>query len=455
MTQTYDFPTKGFHINKNRLLFHDLDLMQLVKKYWSPLKITYLPKIASQIHQANDLFYKAIKKEHYHGHYHYAYCTKSSHFSFVINKALESGAQLEISSAYDITLIRKLFEQGRITKDIMIICNGYKSILYLTNIVTLWREGFHNTIVVLDNTEEIDKVTALIPEWTIQIGLRIATEEEPRVELYTSRLGIRAKTMVAHYKEKIKKNKKVKLVMMHFFINSKVKDSAYYWSELSRLVEVYCDLKYECGSIQYLDIWGGFPVCTALDSEFDYEYMINQIVRTIQHICDANDIPTPDIVTEFGSYTVGESGAIIYKIIWTKQQNEKELWYMINSSFITTLPDTWGIGQKFISLPINHRNKPYTPVNLGGITCDSDDFYNEDTKWDQVILPKVKNTDELYVWFFHTGAYQESIGWYGGIQHCLIPAPKHIIIDNKNGKQEVMEFAAEQDVEQMLRILGY
>jgi arginine decarboxylase len=27
---------------------------------------------------------------------------------------------------------------------------------------------------------------------------------------------------------------------------------------------------------------------------------------------------------------------------------------------------------------------------------------------------------------FNTGAYQETIGGYGGLHHCLIPQPKHI-----------------------------
>ena len=152
--------------------------------------------------------------------------------------------------------------------------------------------------------------------------------------------------------------------MVHFFINSKIKDTPYYWSELSRLVEVYADLKMLCESIQYLDIGGGFPITYSLDMEYDYEYMTDQIIWTIQHICDANGVKSPDIVTEFGSYTVGESGAIIYKVIGIKQQNEKELWYFIDNSFITTLPDTRGIGQRFIVLPLNQRDKPYTNINL-------------------------------------------------------------------------------------------
>ena len=41
-----------------------------------------------------------------------------------------------------------------------------------------------------------------------------------------------------------------------------------------------------------------------------------------------------------------------------------------------------------------------------------------------VFLPKVEGEEPLYIGMFHTGAYQDSISGYGGIQHCLIPAPK-------------------------------
>ena len=45
-----------------------------------------------------------------------------------------------------------------------------------------------------------------------------------------------------------------------------------------------------------------------------------------------------------------------------------------------------------------------------------------------MFLPKVGEGEPLYVGFFHTGAYQDQISGYGGIKHCLIPSPKHIIV---------------------------
>jgi arginine decarboxylase len=198
------------------------------------------------------------------------------------------------------------------------------------------------------------------------------------------------------------------------------------------------------------------PIYTSLGVEYDYEYMIDQIVFYIKTICESRNVPAPNIITEFGSFTVGESGGMLYSIIGQKQQNDKELWYMIDSSFITTLPDTWGIGQKFILLAINQWEKEFQRINLGGITCDSQDFYNSDTNTNQVFMPKIKPGEKLYMGFFHTGAYQESLGGYGGIQHCLIPAPRHIIIDkDEQGNFTYNVFAEQQNADSMMHILGY
>ncbi|HMP31660.1 MAG TPA: arginine decarboxylase, partial [Saprospiraceae bacterium] len=62
----------------------------------------------------------------------------------------------------------------------------------------------------------------------------------------------------------------------------------------------------------------------------------------------------------------------------------------------------------------------------------------------------------LYLGFFHTGAYQEAISGYGGIKHCLIPSPKHVIIErDEKGNFIDRLYRDEQTVDEMLTILGY
>lgn len=230
----------------------------------------------------------------------------------------------------------------------------------------------------------------------------------------------------------------------------------HYWNELNKCLNVYVELKKLCPTLDSLNIGGGFPIKDSLAFDYDYGYMVDEIIKRIKLACEAGNVETPHIFTEFGSFTVGESAGNIYEVLYQKQQNDREKWNMINSSFITTLPDSWAIKKQFLMLPINRWDEPYERVLLGGLTCDSDDYYNIDQQIDAIYLPKYDENKPLYVGFFNTGAYQESIGGYGGLQHCLIPQPKHIVIDmDENGGQKINVFREAQNQDDFLNILGY
>jgi len=453
--QTYYFPQEEFKLEDNELQFHDIDLMELVEKYGAPLKFTYLPKISQNINRAKVWFNNAIEKHNYKGSYNYCYCTKSSHFEHVLNEALKNDIHIETSSAFDINIVQKLKKTGKITDDTYVICNGFKRDQYISNIADLMNSGHKNCIPIIDNFEEIDLLSEKIND-PYKIGIRIASEEEPKFEFYTSRLGIGYKNIVPFFNRKIKENEQVELKMLHFFINTGIRDTAYYWNELNKCLKVYIDLKKVFPTLDSLNIGGGFPIKNSLAFDYDYQYMVEEIINQIKLTCEEAEVDVPNIFTEFGSFTVGESGGAIYEILYQKQQNDREKWNMINSSFITTLPDTWAISKKFVMLAINRWNDEYERVLLGGLTCDSDDYYNSEQNTNAIYLPKYKKEKPLYIGFFNTGAYQESIGGFGGLQHCLIPSPKHILIDrDKDGNLTTELFSKQQTSEELLNILGY
>ena len=340
--QTFDFPQDEFKLDGDNLLFHDIPLIDIIEEYGTPLKFTYLPQISNQINRAKSWFKKAIKKNSYKGNYIYCYCTKSSHFKHVLDEVLKNDVHIETSSAYDINIIEQLYKESKISKSTYIICNGYKREQYIKNIAKLINDGFTNVIPIIDNYKEIDEITTLSDNG-FNIGIRIASEEEPKFEFYTSRLGIGYKNILPFYRKTIKDNPKIKLKMLHFFINTGIKDSSYYWNEFSKCLNVYWELKKECPELDSLNIGGGFPVKNSLSFDYDYEYMIDEIIAQIKLFCDTHNVPEPNIFTEFGSFTVGESGGLIFSVLGQKKQNDREVWNMIDSSFMTTLPDSWAI----------------------------------------------------------------------------------------------------------------
>src|SRR5665648_258170 len=88
--QTFDFPQEEFKVLDDELYFNDVPLMDIIKQYGTPLKITYLPKISQQIQKAKRLFNVAMAKVDYQEEYNFCYCTKSSHFSFIMEETLKN-----------------------------------------------------------------------------------------------------------------------------------------------------------------------------------------------------------------------------------------------------------------------------------------------------------------------------------------------------------------------------
>lgn len=456
--QTYYFPQEGFDLREGNLTFHGVSLKHLIEKHGTPFRFIYLPKIGDQIKKARNLFNRAIKKHQYKGDYYFCYCTKCNHFYHVIGEALKHKVNLETSSEFDIDLILNLHQKGKLDSDRLIVHNGVKTKEYLSKILSLQDAGFENSIIILDSTDELDRLLNLKPKHTVKIGLRMAINEEAQSAYYTSRLGIPPGEIIDFFKKRIRDNEKVELKMLHFFVDTGIKDTLYYWGEFQKALKLYVELKKESKNLTSFNLGGGFPIRNHLGFEYSYEYMINEIIKNIKEACVKENVREPDIFTEFGRYTVGEAGAIIFKVLEQKQQNDAETWYIVNNSLMNTIPDAWSIHEKFILLPVNKWDNEYGRVNIGGISCDHSDYYNSEDLNQEVLLPKYKSGDKepLYLGFFHTGAYQDSISGYGGIKHCLIPAPKHVIID-RDSQGNIVDYVyrEEQSVSEMFNILGY
>ncbi|MBM3419097.1 MAG: arginine decarboxylase, partial [Bacteroidetes bacterium] len=302
--QTFDFPQNEFNLREDRLFFHGIDLMRLVDEYGTPLKFNYLPQISNNIQRAKGWFREAINNLGYSGNYYYSYCTKSNHFSFVLDEVLKNDVHIETSSAFDLDIVNHLWNSGKLAKNTFVICNGYKPELYLNKIIKLIEEKNLKVIPVVDNIDELKSLIAKTRK-ELNIGVRIAAEEEPKFEFYTSRLGIRYREIVPFYKQILNENPQVKVKMLHFFINTGINDTAYYWNELTKCLRIYSDLKKLCPELDSLNIGGGFPIKKSLAFDFDYAYMVREILTQVKRVCTDNDIPEPHIFTEFGSFTVG------------------------------------------------------------------------------------------------------------------------------------------------------
>lgn len=448
-----------------RLFIEDLDLAGLFlddgkdsgldRPLPSPLEIVYLPIIRRQIRRMNMLFAEVIEDLGYKGRFHYAYASKANAAEEVIRTTLSAGAHHEMSSTADVDIMKLMNERGLLPAERFVICNGFKpsGTAYADNIPRL--KGIHSNVIPV--VEDFSEFPPLVDSgFKFDVGLRQKSyghhKDETEMDRHNSRFGLDS-AGIMKAASFIDSAPNLNLKLYHAMVGSQILDEDDFVSWLSPPMEVYARLRQEHPTLTIFDFGGGVPVPMTLDFEFDYREFVRRLLGTLQDVCDKYTVPVPDVMGEFGRYTTSEHGAHLFKVITTKENNSKLPWYLINGSIMSSFPDSWALGEHFIVLPLNHLDKPFRQVQLGGMTCDSDDVYPPKPSKSPLFLPV--ESDDLYLGFFSIGAYQEMLGGVRGSKHCVLPEAFEVIIDRQENGAYNFELIIGQTSEDALRNLGY
>jgi arginine decarboxylase len=245
----------------------------------------------------------------------------------------------------------------------------------------------------------------------------------------------------------------LRLKLFHAMIGSQLTDEAQFVAGLKPAIDIYARLRPTHPDLTLFDFGGGIPVAMTLDFQFDYDAFARRLLTALKASCDSHRVPAPDVMGEFGRYTTAEHGAHIFKVILAKENASALPWYIVDGSIMTSFPDSWALGEHFIVLPLNHLDKPFRQVQLGGITCDSDDVYPPKSSRSPLYLPV--ETKDLYLGFFGIGAYQEMLGGVRGSKHCVLPEAMELIVDRDQAGRYQFQLLPGQTHEDVLRNLGY
>ncbi len=431
--------TPYLHVQNGRLFLEDLELVTLFRENEkpaglthalpSPLEIVYLPLIRQRIAEMNQIFAEIIQETGYNGRFHYAYASKANAAEEIIRTTLAAGTHHEMSSTVDVDIARIMIQRGLLPPDRMIICNGFKpdGSSYAQNILSL-KTSHHNIIPVIEDLSELPPL--LSTNHHFDVGLRQKSygrhNNEIEMDQANSRFGLDLKNLwkAADY---IAAAPNLSLKLYHAMVGSQILDQEDFVNRLKPAIEIYARLRQRHPTLSIFDFGGGMPVRMTLDFNFDYHAFARLLLTTIQETCKRYHVPVPDVMGEFGRYTTSEHGAHLFHVLTVKENNSPYPWYIIDGSIMSSFPDSWALGEHFILLPLNHLDKPFHRVQLGGITCDSDDVYPPKTSQSPLYLPI--ETDDLYLGFFSIGAYQEMLGGVRGSKHCVLPEAYELIID--------------------------
>ncbi len=137
-----------------------------------------------------------------------------------------------------------------------------------------------------------------------------------------------------------------------------------------------------------------------------------------------------------------------------KSINEKiQEKYLANFSIFQSLPDFWGLGQRFPVMPITKLNiTPNRSATIWDITCDSDGEipFNKENP---IYLHDVNlNKEKYYLGFFLVGAYQEILG----MKHNLFSFNNEAIVTfDKDGNHLIEFLEPTQKIREILIDMDY
>jgi len=279
----------------------------------TPMVIRFPQILSASVANLNDAFARAIDEYGYGNQFRGVFPIKVNQKRVVVDHIVEAGRRY----GYGLEAGSKPELLAAISADLapesIITCNGYKDDTFIRMALNAVRMK-KKVILILEKVSELERILEVARARGVRplIGMRAKLYARGSGKWAKSggeaaKFGLTTPEMLEAVK--ILKSKKMLdcLVMLHFHIGSQITDIRKIKEAIREAGRVYAKLRGLGVPIQYLNLGGGLGVDydgskTAFDSSMNYsvqEYA-NDVVYTIQQICEEEKVPPPTLVTESG-----------------------------------------------------------------------------------------------------------------------------------------------------------
>src|SRR5688572_8576499 len=411
-TQWFDVSKKGELMVKEGYYQYNVDA--LAKKYGTPLEIVFPHIIERRARHLIELFNAYVKLNDYRGRFFYHYPMKVNQSKEFVLSLLSEGANLETSSANELWIVKRMWENEAFADRTRVLCNGPKTEKYLSLIDELDRKGLMITPIV-EEASEFD----FFKKYKGEIGVRVdmSLKVKSHWDKKFNHFGIREEDLMRMGKIR-------NLAVLSYHISSQIENVDGFTAPIRRAIMLYAKLREKNPGLDTINIGGGGGVPYEKKRFYSSKAAIARIIKTFKQICLKYQVREPNIICEWGRHIAAPAQISVFRVLTEKPVKEGygKKWYTIDGSFINDLADTWAIHQKWHIVPVNGMDtRRVQKTWLAGSSCDSDDKYT--AGGDYVLLPKINEGETLRMAVLDTGAYQDSLASH----HCLLSRPAKIV----------------------------
>ena len=306
-------------------------IQTLIQRKVSPPFLLRFPQVLdTQIKEFHEAFRNSIAEFGYAARHRGVFPMKVNQKRPVVERLMAAGYRYE----YGLEVGTKAELAAALTLPIhpnaLLICNGVKDRRFLEWAIQSSKIG-KNPVVVLEEISDLSKVdemsTALQMRPSLGIRVRVFSRgagkwEESGGE--TSKFGINTMDLLECLKQATERQMSRHIRMLHFHIGSQITDIRRIKSAIKEAARVYAKVHKMGFPVEYLNVGGGLGVDydgSRTASDFSVNYSVqefaNDIIYTINEICQSENVPPPTVVTESGRAVTAHHALFVMNVIRT------------------------------------------------------------------------------------------------------------------------------------------
>jgi len=293
-----------------------------------PAVIRFHDILRSQVKKLNKTFRDVIDEASYRGRFCGVYPIKVNQMREVVEEIIDAGEAydygLEAGSKPELLAVLAYNHNP----NSLTILNGYKDEDYLS-LALLGRQLGRKVVIVIEKFSELPKLLKLSKKYDVKplIGLRGKMSIKGRGRWSKStgdraKFGLSISEMIKAVELMEKEGLKDCIKLFHFHIGSQISDIRTLKAAINEGGRIYTQLhKLGCG-LEYFDAGGGLGIDydgTRSDSDSSVNYHLSEyvadIVYGLKQVCDLENVPHPNIVTESGRAITAHHSLVVTNVV--------------------------------------------------------------------------------------------------------------------------------------------
>ncbi|MHC1630981.1 MAG: biosynthetic arginine decarboxylase [Methanotrichaceae archaeon] len=311
------------------------DLMEIInhinqsKIAQFPILFRFPQIIEDRLEEINKSFLRSMKVFGYRGDYSLVYPLKVNQrrevAEYVVRSSRSLNIGLEVGSRVELLAARSL----NLDPESLLVCNGYKDEDYLK--LALKFSEHNKIVIVVDIFEEIFSLIKCCDDLGIKpmLGLRTKlfskgggrwTESGGSL----SKFGLSTAEILEILQILTQNDMLNTLKMLHFHVGSQITDIRTIKDAVTEASRIYAKIR-KVADIEYFNVGGGLGIDydgsktpSSASTNYSLQEYSNDVVYTLQRICEEENVPCPTIVSESGRAITAYHSFLVFKVIGKK-----------------------------------------------------------------------------------------------------------------------------------------